>query len=108
MTHNGQRCYLRGCLNEIYDSFYRRIQIGEPEEAGVNLIFERNDPYNRVVFMSNRYPFLIGMRGVAGAGLNFVVKVPQEILNKPGEKERIKATVQEYKLASKQFTIIPL
>ncbi len=108
LTHNGQRCYLRGCLNTLYDPFERRIRIGEAKEADLTMIYKRNNPENDVAFTSNRYPFLVGKRGVFGAGFDFVVRVPREILNRPGEKERIKATVKEYKLASKQFTIIPL
>lgn len=108
LTHNGQRCYLRGCLNEIYDPIKRRIQIGEAEDVEMKGIYKRNDPEKRIVLINNSYPFIIGMRGFTGSEFDFTVRVPKDILDRSGEKARIKATVQEYKLASKQFTIISL
>jgi len=111
LTHNGQRCYLRGCLNEIYDPLPkpvgRRIQIGEAEKKSVTLIFKRDDDQNRVALMNNDKPLMLNARGFLGNGLDFTVKVPQDVLETYGEN-KIKATVSEYKLASKQFTIIPL
>ncbi len=107
LIHNGQRCYLRGCLNEIFDSIERRIRIEEAEDKRSSLIFERNDPDNRVAIIPANDYFMLNARGFVG-GLDFTVLVPQEILDKEGEQERIKATVNTYKLASKQFIIKPL
>ncbi|MDR1729941.1 MAG: hypothetical protein LBR52_04695 [Prevotellaceae bacterium] len=107
LTHNGQRCYLRGCLNELYDPLSRRIEISEAEERSATLIFERDDSQNRVALIQPEQPLMLNARGFLGNGLDFTVKVPEDVLTTYTENV-IKATVSEYKLASKQFKIITL
>ncbi len=113
LTHNGQRCYLRGCLNELYDPLPKpeghRIEIGEAEETTAFVIWERNNDKDMLVLVPADSYLMINARGYAGNGVDFTVLVPEELITgKSSKYANIYATIDEYKLASKQFIILPL
>lgn len=102
LTHNGQVCYLRAALNDRFDAEQRRVEIGNGQAAKFSIIYWRaqNKP-----FKPTR---IIGRRGTAtGAAFDFTVIVPTEMYGNAEIKQKITALTNEYKLAGKQFIIIP-
>ena len=109
LTHNGQVCYLRAVLNDYFDLKLRRIEIGDGVEAQSVIIYWRE--MERLVGVPQRgtEALLIGWRGtVVGSAYDFTVRVPQELYTDSAAMIKIAAITREYKLASKQFQIIPL
>ncbi|MDR0873367.1 MAG: hypothetical protein LBN27_07880 [Prevotellaceae bacterium] len=96
LTHNGQRCYLRGALNEIFDPILRRITIGEGGTATASIIWWREEEKPLLL------PALINQRGYVAGVDDFTVEIPAEL---EPQKAQIAAVTAEYKLASKQFSI---
>lgn len=97
LTHNGQRCYLRGALNEKFDPVLRRITIGEGGTAKSSMLYFRDDEKPTLL------PTLINQRGYSQGVDDFTVEIPAEL--SPLTK-LIAAMTSEYKLASKQFSIV--
>lgn len=107
LTHNGQVCYLRAVLNDQFDPIDRRIEIGDADNKEPVLIYWRE--MDRLIPDRNNPVLIVSSRGYVGSsGYDFVVKVPFEIYSASVTIQQMKAVVTEYKLASKQFDIIPL
>jgi len=109
LTHNGQVCYLRAVLNDTFDTALRRIEIGEGVETTMPIIYWREQ--ERLVGAPPRGTdgLIVGWRGTAAGGsFDFTVRVPAEIFAENTIITKMTAVIREYKLASKQFQIIPL
>jgi hypothetical protein len=109
LMHNGQVCYLRKVLNDYFDSEQRRIIIGEAEPKKSAIVYWRE--LNRLVGAPPRgtTALIVSGRGYSGAsGFDFTIQVPAEIYNDARMVKQLKALTTEYKLASKQFDIVPL
>jgi hypothetical protein len=110
LTHNGQVCYLRAVLNDYFDNEQRRIEIDDGMEAVSMVVYWRE--VRRLVGAPHRESntaLIIGWWGTAVDGAyDFSVRVPPELYADSTTMTKIAALVREYKLASKQFTIIPL
>ena len=117
LTHNGQICYLRAMLNDRFDPDVgerpedkrRRIEIGSGVETSATLVYWRETERLVGVPARGNGALLVGWRGTTvGGGYDFTVRVPQEGWEDSYKMAVMPALVREYKLASKQFVIIPL
>lgn len=99
---NGQTCYLRAHLNNMFDDSLRRITIEDASTYDRQFIFI--DPENQPVFLTT--PFYIQLTATyLDTGYDFYVKLNGVTLS-ASETERMKAAVSQYKLAGKRFLII--
>ena len=102
LSYNGQRCYLRGVLNDRYDPDLRRIYIDEVPELKGNYIFtpaENLDYYLDTMYLDLDY-------SEAGELVDFVVYVPSGILST--KTNEIIVTLDFYKLPGKIYKIIAI
>lgn len=102
LSYNGQRCYLRGVLNDRYDPDLRRIYIDEVPELKGNYIFtpaENLDYYLDTMYLDLDY-------SEAGELVDFVVYVPSGILST--KTNEIIVTLDFYKIAGKIYKIIAI
>jgi hypothetical protein len=110
LQHTGQVCYLRAVLNDTYDTDQRRITIGDGILPTITLVYWREA--ERLVGVPTRESgsaLVVGIRGTAvGGGYDFTVNVPAEIYADNTMVTQITATINEYKLVSKQFQILSL
>ena len=107
LFHNGQVCYLRAVLNDQFDPIDRLIEIVDAESKAAGMIPRREFE----ILVPNRYTpvLIVSARGYGGAsGFDFVVRVPNYIYTNPTTMLQLKAVVNIYKLASKQFDVTTL
>lgn len=107
LDHNGQVCRLRGLLNDLFDPFYRRIEIADSvQTTEVVVAYARDDERAWVVPARFDGRVLVSSRGYAGVGgVDFAVCIPAAIEGGI-DLSRLRAVVSTYKLASKRFEII--
>ena len=101
LSYNGQRCYLRGVLNDKCDPRQRRIYIGDMPELSDNHIYQPDE--NLDYFLDTMFLDLDFTQ--AGEMADFVVYVPQDIMDKINN---IKAVLDFYTLAGKIYKIIAI
>ncbi|MDR3326898.1 MAG: hypothetical protein LBT04_02000 [Prevotellaceae bacterium] len=97
LSHNGQRCYLRGVLNNIFDPVMHRIEIGEGGNRSATIVYWRQEERPFLI------PDFVVQRGFVTGADDFTVIIPQDL---HGSIQQITAVTNEYKLASKKFTVI--
>lgn len=108
LRHNGQVCKLRGVLNDEFDPVHRRITIEDRCSSAMieaSIIYCRN--VGRWVMLPRRGSggIVIHREGFSGtSGYDFWVNVPDE-LRTAGTERRMRAIVNNYKLASKRYAI---
>lgn len=109
MRFNGQVIYLQRILNDFYDPVLRRIYIGNGNPLGLpNFVYNRIE--GRRIFTRNRSemlptPFLRNRAEYSNA-VDFVVWVPISILTAdPENARRIRALVNQYRLAGRRFRV---
>lgn len=76
LNHNGQVCYLRKALNDVFDADLRRIQIGDGNQFARQYIYTRAE--QKPVFLGKM--FLRDRTDYADTGVDFIVYVPNTIL----------------------------
>lgn len=100
INHNGQVCYLRGVLNDTFDNSERRIRIEDPYRNDFLILYQR--PEMKQIDLGRE---LISRRdSVSAEQLDFVVKVPLTLKSVDNES-RMRAVINFYKLAGKQYRI---
>lgn len=107
LGHNGQVCYLRAVLNDLFDPIDRRITItDEVEEQADQTWYHRQAETTRLLpIRETKHPFIIERRGFGGInGFDFWINIPLS-LYATIELSRLRAIVATYKLASKRFSI---
>jgi hypothetical protein len=100
LSYNSQRCYLRGVLNDKYDPDLRRITISNTAQLEQDYIYtpSENIPvYLGAIWLETEFNY-------AGTLVDFLVNVPQEVLNI--KRNEIVATIDFYVLAGKEYQII--
>ena len=106
LHHNGQVCYLRAVLNDLFDSTLRRIQIEDLAPQRELVIWKRDQ--NKPIMISERSSgnaIIVSKRGFGGAdGYDFVVICPLA-LRGVFDETRMRAVLDLYKLASKRYPI---
>lgn len=100
INHNGQVCYLRGVLNDTFDNSERRIRIEDPYRNDFLILYQR--PEMKQIDLGRE---LVSRRdSVSAEQLDFVVKVPLTLKSVDNES-RMRAVINFYKLAGKQYRI---
>lgn len=103
LQHNGQVCYLQAALNDKFDPIDKRIVITDADVVEVGFIYWREEERLEGVPMRLDGAYIVSSRGYSGVdGFDFIVKVPAEIMN---NEQQIRALVNVFKLAGKQFDI---
>lgn len=101
IEHTGQKCYLRGALNDRFDMVQRRIRIGKGQLNETEYIFTEAE--QQTVFLDNDI-WLFTESETADTGLNFLVYVPAEIYNT--QIHGLRALIDFYKVAGKRYDIL--
>jgi hypothetical protein len=105
LSYNSQRCYMRGVLNDRYDPdpiTGRRITISNTGNKTQDYIYteaENLPVYLGTMFLETEFNY-------AGSTVDFIVNVPQSILNT--RINEIVATIEFYVLAGKSYQIIAI
>lgn len=99
MNHNGQICYLRKALNDKFDPQLRRIYIGNGNRYERQYLY--TTPEDRSRFLGTMY--LHQNLDYADTGLDFIVYVPQEIIDE--SPFALKALIDFYKAGGKRYKI---
>lgn len=107
---NGQVLHLERVLNDRFDDLLRRIYIVDGQSLGLPIyiynrtesrqayVYNRSEPQNPEFYLRNRLEFF--------SVVDFVVWVPVSILNAdPEAEQRIRATVNTYRIAGRRFSI---
>ena len=103
LGHNGQVCYLRGMLNDAFDRTLRRIEVLDYNFAST--VFLYADSENLDVIIDDAAPIYLD---ADDAGVDFVVVLPKGLFTKSNYATQIasmRALINYYKLAGKQYTI---
>lgn len=107
LSHNGQVCYLRGLLNDLYDPVARRIRVLDNESIETGVIIQQR-AYNvtgRVSPRSSGKALRVFRRGWEATGaVGFKVEIPEELSTTINEQE-LRAVVNEYKLAGTRYFV---
>jgi hypothetical protein len=102
LSYNSQKCYLRGVLNDRYDTDLRRITIGNTANKTQGYIYtpaENMPVYLGVMWLEPEFNY-------EGSTVDFLVNVPRELVNT--KVNEIVATLEFYVLAGKQYQIISI
>ncbi len=99
-----QVCYLEKALNDRFDYFDRRIYISDGKFYEKKYIYTRNEALPKYLYQrTENKPLYINTRREVGAdNYDFIVNVPQGLRYDTNE---MTVFIQQYKLASKIFTI---
>lgn len=111
LTHNGQVCYLRACLNDHFKSKTGSFEIISMEREG-EWIFAVTETGERVPITISEdnisplddVPVVYNETMLNTAQNDFIVSVPADVWDT--HKEEIKAMVDKYKLISKRAIYI--
>ena len=107
IQHNGQVCYLRALLNDMFDPIDRRFTITKTAE-NVGFVTLHKREQSEAVLIPRRGSgriVILNRRGFGGInGYDFWINIPIALY---GEVDiaQVKAVVNSYKLASKRFSI---
>ena len=108
LEHTGQVCSLRGSLNDKFDTIDRRIYIGDGQQKQTTYVYTEAEAQE--VFTNTESEgkdgtlFIYTEAETADTGLDFIVYVPFDILNR--EIYAIKAHIEFYKAGGKRYAII--
>jgi len=108
LDHTGQVCSLRGSLNDKFDVIERRIYLGDGQTNPTIYIYtepEAQDVYTNTESEGKEGTMFVYTEAeTADTGLDFIVYVPFEILNR--EIYAIRAHIQLYKTGGLRYAII--
>ncbi|MEQ3500590.1 hypothetical protein ABMY20_12605 [Tenacibaculum sp. SSH1-16] len=76
LNHNGQVCYLRKALNDVFDNELRRIRIGSGNQYNRQYIYTRAE--QKPVYLGKIY--IRDKSAFADTGIDYIVYVPKKIL----------------------------
>ena len=100
MQYSSQVCYLRKLLNDAYDSTLRRILIYDAEQRSYTMMYRTVE--ERPLMLTNSDYYLINRRDTILQIDEFIVIVPDGLQT---DKNKIKASLNQYKLVTKQYQI---
>ena len=108
LEHNGQTCYLRAVLNDVFDAGKRRITVTDYEQTtseGKTIYLREQDNETIVSCRESMTPLVVNRRGFVGvSGTDFMINLPSE-LKENIDTIRLRAIVNTYKLVSKRYII---
>lgn len=102
LQYNSQKCYLRGALNDAFDKEDRRITITNTVNKTQDYIYTQAE--NRPVYLGIMW--LEPAFNYSGSKVDFLVNVPQELVNTI--LNEIEAKIEFYVLAGKSYQIIAI
>lgn len=104
LKYNGQVCYLRGLLNDTFDSDDRRISVSDAAEHDPLLIYTRKFGKQCILaHQRNGNAVILNLRGYQGLSeYSFLVNVPWDLII---YADRLTAMVNSYKLAGMKWKI---
>ncbi|MCD8449476.1 hypothetical protein LNI98_07185 [Tenacibaculum dicentrarchi] len=102
LNHNGQRCYLRKALNDVFDKELRRIQIGDGNQFERHYIYTRAE--QKPVFLGEI--FINDKTDYADTGIDFIVYVPNSIVK--SRKITLEKWIEIFKKGTKKYKIIAI
>ncbi len=76
LSHNGQVCYLRKALNDLFDEVERRIRIGSGNRYKRQYIYTKAE--QKPVYLGKM--FIREKSDYADTGIDYIVYVPKDIL----------------------------
>lgn len=97
LQHNGQICYLRKALNDVFDS-ERRIRIVDGNEFERVYIYARAE--NKPVYLGKMY--LRQRNDYVDSAVDFIVQVPVGLVY---DNYQMRALIDYYKLAGMRYKI---
>ncbi|GIZ10293.1 hypothetical protein [Flavobacterium sp. UMI-01] len=100
LSYNSQKCYLRGALNDRYDTNLRRISIETTGNKAQDYIYTPAE--NLPVFLGTMW--IEPEFNYVGTTVDFLVYVPADVMNT--KLNEIMATLEFYVLAGKKYQII--
>lgn len=104
LAHNGQICHLRAVLNDKFDPISRRITIEDIASMPESLLHLRTTS----LFLIAPYrpdAIILHRRGFGGFdSYDFVIILPAAMRHTVNETQ-LRAVVDQYKLASKRYTL---
>jgi hypothetical protein len=102
LNHNGQVCYLRGMLNDVFDPILRRITISDSFRYNYVIFYPEADDksilFETVLFARSEF--------IGTESAEFNVNVPAALNITQDEELRMKSLLNYYKLISKRYAII--
>ncbi len=107
LTHNGQVCYLRAVLNDTFDPLERRLTITDISEGGTYWMLYKREMENSASLPKRETQWAVMITSRKSGDdkkYDFWINVPG-ILSKEIDPNYLKAIVNQYKLASKRFSI---
>ena len=104
LNHNGQVCYLEGVLTDRFDFLNRRIYIDDGAIILNTWVYRREEVKPIYVRRtSESTPYYLRRTSEISHGGTFVVHVPVAVTYDGAE---MRALINKYKLAGKQYSII--
>lgn len=100
LNHNGQICYLRKALNDLFDPTLERIKIDNGNQFERQYIYTRAE--QKPVYLGKM--FLKDKTDYADTGVDFIVYVPIEILKT--RKVELQKWIEIFKKGTKKYKII--
>ncbi|MDB0602648.1 hypothetical protein PL373_16220 [Tenacibaculum maritimum] len=100
LNHNGQVCYLRKALNDLFDKDLRRIRIGDGNQFNRNYIYTRAE--QKPKFLGKI--FLKDKSDYKDTGVNFIVYMPKAILE--SRKIELDSWINKLKKGVKKYKLI--
>ncbi len=99
LEHNGQVCYLRKALNDVFDNDLRRIEINGSNKFSPEFIYtpiEEKPKFLGTIFIHSKVDY-------SDTAVDFIVRVPKSIyINR---KYEIHKWIDFFKKGSKSYTI---
>ena len=104
LNHNSQVCYLQAVLNDYFDQVLRRIRITDFSSYGATYVWVDTDSD------STHWKFVSETESIYfyndDVGIDFSVQVPKDKFTDSSSMAHLKALVNYYKLAGKQYSIV--
>ncbi len=101
LAHNGQTCYFRGALNDVFDPDLRRITIENGLAIEPDFVFLPIE--NKALYLDDEPIYIHSSSDSRNTGVDFIVKVPGQIITE--QSDRLVAEINFYRQAGKRFKI---
>jgi len=104
LNHNSQVCYLEKVLNDRFDPDTKRISIVDGWRFNQLYIYKENEGSHKAVNLGTQY--IRPSSDFADTGVDFIVKLPRDLILKESEQYEMKTLLNAYKLAGKRYKLV--
>ncbi|MGL4956565.1 MAG: hypothetical protein ACRC9X_05250 [Bacteroidales bacterium] len=108
LTYGSQTCRLRAMLNDLYDSSERRIRVENKRLASYTRIYRVEEAIPIVIADAGGSPLMINRLDATGLEAGFNVLVPSSLFSDRQKTAQIRESIEQYRLATRYFSIISL